>query len=84
MNAGKKRGENLKSEKPESPACMLLGFSLGLALGGGSVHFMRIRQRRVGRVYCWTQSFHQWLEFILLQLKVQLHTKEKDIHICFK
>jgi len=62
------------SKEPKFPTRMLFGLCLGLALGGGCEHFIGVRQSGALLAIQRVKSLNQGLYFILLQLKVQLHT----------
>lgn len=64
----------LCSKEPEFPTSMFFGLCLGLAFWGGCEHFIGVRQSRTLLAVWGTKSLHQWLQFVLLQLEVQLDT----------
>lgn len=67
-----------QSEKPESPTRVLLGLVFGLAFRGGGIgRVLGVRQSREVGLLGGTQALHQWLQLVLLQLEVQLHTEER-------
>lgn len=58
------------SEEPEFPAGMLFGFCLGLAFWGGCEYFIGVMKGRTWLAVQRTESLHQGLELVLLQLEI--------------
>lgn len=66
------------SEEPEFPASVFFGVSFGLAFRGGREGLLGVRQGGEVGVVRGAKSLHQRLQFVLLQLEIQLHTTSKQ------
>lgn len=65
-------------EEPEFPPSVLFGLSFGFLLGRGGVSLLSVRRRDDLSFLDRVQFSQHRLEFVLLLLKIQLHTRKTE------
>lgn len=64
-------------KEPEFPSSVLFRFSFGFLLGSWGVSLLRVRRRYDLSFLNRVEFSQNWLEFVFLLLKIQLHTRKE-------